>query len=122
MTHIHIYMYICVVKLKTKTQIMKTSTKPPYLEKEWIESAEKIKTLAHPIRLYIISLLKVTDEMSVTELQEALKLEQAIVSHHLNILKGKHVLACRRVGKNMLYSLKNRKFLNILTCIESNFE
>lgn len=101
---------------------MITKTKPPYLEKEWIESAERIKALAHPIRLYIISLLKANKEMNVTELQEHLNLEQAVVSHHLNILKNRKVLNRRRDGKNMYYSIRNKKFLNVLSCIESNFE
>lgn len=101
---------------------MQTRTKPPYLEKEWLETSEKIKALAHPIRLYIIALLKTRKEMTVSKLQDALDLEQAVVSHHLNILKNKNVLACRRDGKNMYYSLKNKKFLNILNCIETSFE
>lgn len=105
-----------------KHKTMTTSTKPPYLEKEWIETSEKIKALAHPIRLYIIALLKITKEMNVSEFQEALALEQAVVSHHLNILKSRGVLNCRRDGKNMYYSLKSKKFLNVLTCIETSFE
>lgn len=118
MTYTDIYMYICAIKLKC----MKTKTKAPYLEKEWIETAEKVKALAHPIRLYIIALLKHKKEMNVTELQEELQLEQAVVSHHLSILKSRGVLNCRKEGKNMIYSLKSRKFLNVLSCIETSFE
>jgi ArsR family transcriptional regulator len=101
---------------------MNTKSKAPYLEKEWIESSERIKALAHPIRLYIIALLKVNKEMTVTQFQEELGLEQAVVSHHLGILKNKNVLNLRREGKNSYYSLGNKKFLNLLTCIESSFE
>lgn len=114
-------MYICIVKLKMNF-MNATKTKPAYLEKEWIESAEKIKSLAHPIRLYIIALLKVRKEMNVSEFQEELQLEQAVVSHHLNLLKNRNILHCRREGKNMFYSLKNKKILNVLSCIESSFE
>ena len=101
---------------------MQAKAQHPYLEKEWIETSEKIKALAHPLRLYIIALLKVKKEMTVSELQNVLGLEQAVVSHHLNILKNRNILACRRDGRNMLYSLKNRKFLNILNCIKTSFE
>jgi ArsR family transcriptional regulator len=101
---------------------MNTKTKAPYLAKEWIETSEKIKALAHPIRLYIIALLKTQKEMNVSELQEALDLEQAVVSHHLNLLKTRNVLSCRRDGKNMYYSLKNKKILSVLECIETSFE
>lgn len=101
---------------------MQAKAQHPHLRKEWIEASEKIKALAHPLRLYILSLLKVKKEMTVSELQNILDLEQAVVSHHLNILKNRNILACRRKGRNMLYSLKNRKFLNILNCIETSFE
>lgn len=60
--------------------------------------------------------------MTVTQFQEELGLEQAVVSHHLSILKNKNVLNLRREGKNSYYSLGNKKFLNLLTCIESSFE
>lgn len=96
--------------------------KPVYLAQEWIEASERIKALAHPIRLYIISLLKTEKEMTVTALQNALDLEQALVSHHINILKNREVLKCRREGKNIFYSLKNKKLLNVLSCIETNLE
>ncbi len=101
---------------------MTVKMKMPYLKPEWIEAADKLKALSHPIRLYIITLLKIKKEMSVTEFQNELNIEQAVVSHHLNILKNKNVLLCRREGKNIYYSLKNKNILNILTCIETKMK
>lgn len=99
---------------------METQVELPYMEEEWIEAAERLKALAHPVRLYIISLLKAYKEMNVTDIQEALQIEQSIVSHHLNILKNKNILTCKRDGKNKIYSLKDKKIFNILSCIQLN--
>ncbi len=93
--------------------------KPIYKEQEWIDTSEKLKALAHPVRLYIISLLKHQKEMNVGELQDELIMEQAVVSHHLNILKNKNILSCRRDGKNKYYYLTDKKYLNILHCMEN---
>lgn len=101
---------------------METEIQLPYLEDKWIEASEKLKALGHPVRLYIISLLKAKKEMNVTEIQESLDMEQAVVSHHLNILKDKNILSCRREGKNKIYSLKDKKLFNILTCIQLNIK
>ncbi len=111
----YLYVYLCC-EIKNMT----VKTRSTYMDKEWIEAAERIKTIAHPVRLYIISLLKNKKEMNVGEFQSILYIEQAVVSHHLNVLKNKNILSCRRDGKNMYYSLKNKKFLNLLTCIETN--
>ena len=48
-----------------------------------------LKVLGHPIRISIIELLDDTSKMSVTEIFKALKIEQAIASHHLNTLRIK---------------------------------
>jgi DNA-binding transcriptional ArsR family regulator len=98
---------------------MITKTQAPYLAPEWVEASEKIKALAHPIRLYIIALLKTQKEMNVTDFQNELQLEQAVVSHHLNLLKDRNILDCRRDGRNMYYSLKSKKVLSVLSCIET---
>lgn len=85
-----------------------------------LESAsETLKAIAHPIRISIVGLLDDNKEMSVTEIYEALKIEQAVASHHLSILKNKDVLEVNRIGKNCIYKLKFPQLSQILTCIET---
>jgi DNA-binding transcriptional ArsR family regulator len=81
------------------------------------KAAGVLKTIAHPVRLSIIGLLEDNSELNVTDLQEKLSIEQAALSHHLIILKNKKVLQCRREGKNMLYSLREKKITKILECV-----
>lgn len=79
-------------------------------------AASKLRAIAHPMRIAVIELLH-DNEMSVTEIYENLKIEQASASHHLNILKSKGVLASKRSGKKIIYSLKNQTLTEIVDCI-----
>ena len=80
-------------------------------------AASKLRAIAHPMRIAIIDLLNVKKKMSVTEIYSALDIEQASASHHLNILKNKGVLASKREGKKILYSLKSVTLSEIIDCI-----
>jgi DNA-binding transcriptional ArsR family regulator len=80
-------------------------------------AASKLRAMAHPMRIAIIELLNNNKRLNVTEIYEALHIEQAAASHHLNILKSKGILASKRDGKQIHYSLKNSTLLDIITCI-----
>ncbi len=81
------------------------------LTTEQLESASQIlKAMAHPIRVSIMSTLE-GKKLNVTQIYEALDLEQSVVSHHLGILRDKGVLNAERDGKNVFYSLKSDFYL-----------
>jgi len=81
------------------------------------QASSKLRAMAHPMRIAIIDLLHDGNTMSVTEIYKKLKIEQAAASHHLNILKNKGVLASRRDGKKIFYSLKNQVLTEIIDCL-----
>lgn len=81
------------------------------------EAANMLKAIAHPMRIAIISLLEKSGRLSVTQIYEALHLEQSTASHHLGILKNKGVLSCKREGKNTYYFLRNENLGKILDCV-----
>ncbi len=78
-----------------------------------------LKAIAHPVRMAMLTLLSEDGTLSVTEIHEALKIEQAVASHHLGVLKSKGVLVCKRDGKNCHYSLKYPCLSQIIDCIDS---
>ncbi|MEZ5198116.1 MAG: metalloregulator ArsR/SmtB family transcription factor [Bacteroidales bacterium] len=80
-------------------------------------AASKLRAIAHPMRIAIIDLLNDNNKLSVTEIYEALDIEQASASHHLNILKNKGILVSRREGKKIFYSLKSVTLTEIIECI-----
>jgi len=80
-------------------------------------AASKLRAISHPMRIAIINLLANGRKKSVTEIYEALDIEQATASHHLNILKSKDLLVSKREGKKIYYCLKNITLTDIIDCI-----
>ncbi|MEJ2596121.1 MAG: metalloregulator ArsR/SmtB family transcription factor [bacterium] len=80
-------------------------------------AAGKLRAISHPMRIAIINLLEGGRKLSVTEIYEALDIEQATASHHLNILKNKGVLVSKREGKKIFYQLQNVALTEIIECI-----
>src|SRR4030066_529507 len=70
--------------------------------------AELCKTLANPIRLEILSLLR-DGKKSVTELAALSGCRQATVSQHLAMLRQRGVVSTRREGINVYYDVANPK-------------
>jgi len=82
------------------------------------KTAELLRALAHPTRIAIIELLKSGERLSVTQIHTALNLEQAVASHHLNIMKNKKILQGKRNGKTILYSLIDPSFSQMVTYVQ----
>ncbi len=66
--------------------------------------AEFFRALAHPVRIRLLELLA-GGERSVQDLQQALGLEQPVVSQHLAVLRGKNIVTTRKVGTTVNYAL-----------------
>jgi DNA-binding transcriptional ArsR family regulator/YHS domain-containing protein len=66
--------------------------------------------LANPKRLEIIHLLR-HKELSVTEMIEMLGLSQSNLSQHLTVLRKSNIVATRRDGKNIYYTLSHENII-----------
>lgn len=80
-------------------------------------AASKLRAISHPMRIAIIELLSQGNKLSVTDIYNALNIEQATVSHHLSILKNKGVLVSKRKGKKIYYKLRNLILTDIIDCV-----
>lgn len=80
--------------------------------------ASILKALAHPLRLGIVYLLAERESLKVTEIYTQLDIGQAEASRQLGILRRTGLLVSRRTGKNIWYSLKDQKILDILRSAE----
>lgn len=72
--------------------------------------ARVCKALADPKRLLIINELR-DRELSVGDLCESLRISQSNVSQHLAVLRERGIVAARREGSNVFYSLRSPKVL-----------
>ena len=97
---------------------MKTSDSIQTIDLQQLErAAERLRSLAHPVRLTILELLQENSKMNVTEIYKAIKYEQAATSHHLKIMKENGFLASKRDGKMIFYSVKPKALKNIVDVI-----
>lgn len=93
------------------------------IDKEWsnqMQNEENIlavsryfKILSDYNRLSILYLLK-EQKRSVSEIVEALHLEQSAVSHQLKILRDSRLVKAERHGKSMIYELDDDHVFTIL--------
>lgn len=89
----------------------------PLPEAEHLQrAADILKTVAHPARIRILDLLE-GGEKAVTEICRSLDLAQPYVSQHLNIMKSRQILASRRDGTMVYYSIANHNVLQVIECV-----
>jgi DNA-binding transcriptional ArsR family regulator len=75
-----------------------------------------LKVLANPERLLLLCQLS-QGEYSVGELEEQLDIHQPTLSQQLGVLRGQGVVATRREGKNIFYSVADPNLLEILVVL-----
>ena len=95
--------------MKTKTLDIKKIEKVAFI----------LKAIGNPLRISIINILRIHEELSVTEISNLLDAEQSLVSHNLLNMKLKGILESRREGKNIYYRLKLMEVLKVIECMEN---
>ena len=79
--------------------------------------AKVIKALAHPTRIFMVELLT-KENLSVSELTEAVGADVSTVSKHLSLLKQVGILLDRKEGNRVLYSLVCPCIMDFVHCID----
>ena len=72
------------------------------------------KALAHPIRIRVLELL-VKGDKSVQELQDALGVEQPVVSQQLAVLRANNIVSGRKEGVTVRYSVRDPLIAELLS-------
>ena len=82
--------------------------------------AEFFKALAHPLRIRILDSLR-EGELGVNELCARLKVEQSNLSQQLAVLRSRNLVAGRKEGNNVYYSVRDREIFRLLDVAKSIF-
>ncbi|MEI5871322.1 metalloregulator ArsR/SmtB family transcription factor [Bacillus albus] len=85
------------------------------------ENIEMLKTLSHPARIQIITILMQHNILNVSELVDILQMPQATVSQHLSKMKGK-ILGYDRRGLEVYYYINNPKVPMIIEILLPNIK
>ena len=84
---------------------------------KYIEKAEKLKAIAHPHRLYILKGL-IENSCNVKKMQECLGLPQSTVSQHLARLRAAGIIAGKRKGLEICYSVVDQEIIDIIKALD----
>ena len=76
-------------------------------------TAEFFRALAHPVRIRILEAL-LTGERSVQELQDILRVDQPVVSQQLAVLRAKNIVAGRKEGTSVRYTVRDPLIADLL--------
>lgn len=85
-----------------------------------IFKADFFRALSHPVRIRILEVLGKGD-LSVQELQQALGLDQPVVSQQLAVLRSKNIVTPRKLGTTVRYALSDRLVSKLLTVAREIF-
>jgi DNA-binding transcriptional ArsR family regulator len=96
------------------------SSAPPLDTRRLETTARMLRCVGHPIRLRILDYLERAGEAHVTGIHEALDLEQAVCSQHLNLMRDKGILARRKEGVHVYYRLGDPRALKVLSCVRGS--
>ena len=83
--------------------------------------ANIFQALSHPTRIAILEGLR-EGELSAGAIQERLGIEQANLSQHLAILRSRQIVANRKEGNQVFYSLRHRVLLKVLDLMRQYFQ
>jgi len=90
-----------------------------------LESMRRFKAgifqaLAHPSRVAIVELLQ-DGELTVGQICDRVKLEQANASQHLAVLRNKHIVQTRKEANQIYYSLRDPLLGKVLQAMRDFF-
>ena len=78
--------------------------------------------LAHPTRIAIVELLRDEGDVPVSRIYERLNIEQANASQHLAVLRSKQIVAGRKEGNQVFYSLRDPILGKVLNLMRQYFQ
>ena len=84
--------------------------------------ADLFGALANPVRIRILEAIRSADELSVSEIQEAVGIGSANASQHLAILRARGVVRAARSGQTMRYSVVDSRVFELLDIARGIFE
>ncbi len=101
---------------------MKKLEAPSYSPESLEKIAKILKTIAHPVKLQVLQILRENEPMDVGSLCESLGIncELSMMSHHLTKMKDNGILSSEKIGKQVFYSIKEKSLLCLFSCMQGS--
>jgi DNA-binding transcriptional ArsR family regulator len=68
-----------------------------------------LRSLNHKLRQQIVKIINENEKLAVTEIYVKLRLEQSVASQHLAILRKAGIVATKREGKFIYYTINKQR-------------
>lgn len=82
--------------------------------KKYEDAAEKLKAMAHPMRICILKGLSEKPCCNVSNMQECLEVPQSTLSQQLSILRRAGLVVTERKGKHVEYQLADDRIIELI--------
>lgn len=80
---------------------------------KFINWAEKLKAISHPIRLYILDRM-INDNYNLNDIMAQFKVSQPAISQHIAILRRMNIIKCEKNGIFMCYKINDRSIEELI--------
>ncbi|OHW63181.1 transcriptional repressor PagR [Andreesenia angusta] len=80
----------------------------------FIDISEKLKLIAHPVRLCILTGLLEKGECNVSYMKNCLNTPQSTISQHLQKLKASGIVEARRDGLEVYYHVIDQEIIDLI--------
>jgi len=84
--------------------------------------AELFRTLANPVRIRILEVLRDARSLTVGEIQQRVGVEPSNVSQHLALMRGRGLVTTRREGTSIWYSVAEPQLFEMLDAARAIFD
>lgn len=84
--------------------------------------AELFRTLANPVRVRILEVLRGAGSLTVGEIQQQVGAEPSNVSQHLSLMRGRGLVTTRREGTSIWYSVAEPQLFGMLDAARAIFD
>lgn len=81
-------------------------------------AALTLRSINHPLRKTMLTMMEERKKITVTEIYEELKLEQSVASQHLAIMRKADVVITKREGKFIFYSVNTKRIEDIIKMVD----
>ena len=98
----------------------KLKTRPASDPGAFIQAAECLKTLAHPVRLRFVQLL-LHGRYTVGELADDSGVPDNVASEHLRLMQRCGFFTSERIGRRVYYQVAEPHLQDIMNCIQRRF-
>ncbi len=95
------------------------ATKKFYYPKRQLFLSNLCKALGHPARVSIVEMLSKNIHLNCADLNNSLKLSQATISRHCQILHQSGIIGYEVVGNNCFYHLDNQVLNQIVDFLDT---